>query len=291
MAAGWWAATLISISTKLSKLTTSLTGGSMDVGTIATTLQKPTTQATAPGSWSLGMSTTLKKMSTIMPGTETETGTIATALNKLTTSASGTATVATYDSVGAGAGAINNNFTFSDTTTSGADVFVFACWDRSTGGITSVLYGSTSMGSPIATVYNNNSSTNGGMSLFRLAGAGTGSAVTVTVNVSGSTSYYVANAISATHVSNVATANSVFGSSSTASQTVSLSSGVVIQAFCTGNAGGTGASFSSFSGGTNEYNLHENGCSLAINIATTSATLTASLSSSKPWAGLEVNLT
>ncbi|AVI03521.1 minor tail protein [Mycobacterium phage Barbarian] len=190
-----------------------------------------------------------------------------------------------YNAVGPGVYGYGSVSDFSFTAAAGADVFVVVANDRSAVPSGGVTYGGVAM-TQVASAIHNNTSAYGGVTVYRLAGAGTGASKTVTV-ASGS-GWLAANAISFTGVHATVTAATNTGTGTLASQTVSLTSPVGLQIFSGGNAGGTTAAFGSFTGVTNRYNTVNAGSALTIN--TVSASGTVSASTNNPWAAVFINL-
>ncbi|APC46603.1 hypothetical protein SEA_GERALT_20 [Mycobacterium phage Geralt] len=193
--------------------------------------------------------------------------------------------MAQYDAIGTGAGGFGSVSAFSFTAAAGADVFVVICQDRSGAFTGAVSYGGVAM-NLVTSAAHNNSAGNGGVSVYRLAGAGSGSAKTVSVG-SGS-GWMIANAVSFTDVRPSVSASINTGSGSVASQSVTLSAPVGLQVFSGGNAGGPTTTFSGFTGVTNRYNVKQTGGILAINTVSTSGSVSAS--TNNPWAAVFIDL-
>ncbi|UJE15573.1 minor tail protein [Mycobacterium phage Madiba] len=192
---------------------------------------------------------------------------------------------AAYNAVGPGESGFGSVSNFSFTAAAGADVFVVVANDRSAAHSGGATYGGVAM-TQVASAIHNNTSANGGVTVYRLAGAGTGAAKTVSVaNGSG---WMIANAISFTGVHATITTATNTGTGTLASQTVSLTSAVGLQIFSGGNGGGPTTTFGSFTGVTNRYNQKATGTVLAINTVTASGTVTAS--TNNPWAAVFINL-
>ncbi|QGJ93677.1 minor tail protein [Mycobacterium phage Hannaconda] len=190
-----------------------------------------------------------------------------------------------YNAVGPGESGFGSVSNFSFTAAAGADVFVVVANDRSAAHSGGATYGGVAM-TQVASAIHNNTSANGGVTVYRLAGAGTGGAQTVSVaNGSG---WMIANAISFTGVHATITPATNTGTGTLASQTVSLTSPVGLQIFSGGNGGGPTTTFGSFTGVTNRYNLKSTGALLAINTVTASGTVSAS--TNNPWAAVFINL-
>ncbi|QFG04748.1 minor tail protein [Mycobacterium phage Doug] len=193
--------------------------------------------------------------------------------------------MAQYDAIGTGAGGFGSVSAFSFTAAAGADVFVVICHDRSGAFTGAVSYGGVAM-NLVTSAAHNNSAGNGGVSVYRLAGAGSGSAKTVSVG-SGS-GWMIANAVSFTDVRPSVSASINTGSGSVASQSVTLSAPVGLQVFSGGNGGGPTTTFSGFTGVTNRYNVKQTGGILAINTVSTSGSVSAS--TNNPWAAVFIDL-
>ncbi|UAW08499.1 minor tail protein [Mycobacterium phage MadMen] len=189
-----------------------------------------------------------------------------------------------YNAIGPGADGFGSISNFNFTAAAGADVFVVVSNDRSAAHSGGVTYGGVAM-TQIASAIHNNTSANGGVTVYRLAGAGSGAAKVVSV-ASGS-GWIIANAISFTAVNTVSVSTAT-GTGTTASQTVALTSPVGLQIFSGGNGGGPTTTFGSFTGVTNRYNLKSTGALLAINTVTASGTVSAS--TNNPWAAVFINL-
>lgn len=315
--AGWWAETL----TAPEPANTTLTGGTPNVtatqhktitpsaanlhitggqpapaGYVAT----PTTATIA----TTGGTPTLKQDRNLTPtaATTTTTGgtpsviknTILTPTPKATTITGGTPTITNaspvaYNTTGTPSSSFAGDMTYSFTAASGADVFVAANWDRSGGGINGITYGGVAM-TLVATLTHNNTSGSGGVAVYRLAGGGNGSSKNVVVDTFGG-AWFISNAISFTSVSSVASAVTAFGSSATASQSLTVSSGIVLQVVSSANGGSGVGDYTSFSGVTNRWHQVGTGGAMALNTVTATGTASSTSSGSQPWAAISVPLT
>lgn len=199
------------------------------------------------------------------------------------------ASPATYDAVGPSGQSFGSTISFNHTASAGADVFVAINWDRSGATIGGVTYGGVAM-SLVASITHNNTSGSGGVAVYRLAGAGNGSAKSVAATVTGG-AWYIANAVSAKSVTSMGTAVTAFGSSNTASQALTVPSGLVLQFVSSANAGSGVGDYTSFSGATNRWHLQGTGGAMAINTVTATGTASSTSSGSQPWAAIAVPLT
>ncbi|QAY13216.1 hypothetical protein SEA_PINKPLASTIC_4 [Mycobacterium phage PinkPlastic] len=195
------------------------------------------------------------------------------------------AVTASYDTVAAGVQAFNSVSSFSITAAPGADVFVAVTQDRTSAHSSGVTCGGVAM-TPVTTALHNNSSINGGVAIYRRAGAGTGSALTIVTGAG--TGWMIVNAISFAGVSSMGTPTSAFGSGTSVSHAVSLPGPVGLSVFSGGANGGPTTQFGSFSGVTNRFNLKATGSILAINTVTASGTISAA--TNNPWASVFVPL-
>lgn len=192
-----------------------------------------------------------------------------------------------YDTVGAGGGTLGS-FSYTITAAIGADVFAVVVYERSGVSVTSVTANGAAM-TPLASVDSNNVSANGGMTVYRAAGAGNGSAITINVTISGS-AWCVGDAMSVNYVTTVGTPTTTFGSGTALSQAVTVpAGGLVLQYFCeTFNNAGVGTP-SGFTGCTNRSVRSSNGtAATALSTTTTTGTVAATNSSTTPWAGISI---
>jgi hypothetical protein len=195
-----------------------------------------------------------------------------------------------FDAVGAGASSTSVGISWSHTATAGAHVFVAVSTGTSSAAISSVTYGGTAM-TVLGSIANNNNSTQGITYLYHLA-AVTGGAQTVTVSNSHP---MTGNSVSYTGVTSVGTPQTVFGSTSPFTQSVTCSTGqIILQSFGqTGYALGN-SDITAYSGGTGRYRFPGTGASqpsLTISDATASTTFTATATSGNTnYAGIAVVL-
>ncbi len=177
------------------------------------------------------------------------------------------------------------NGSFNFTATLNADVFVVACWQSSSTSITGVTHDGVAM-SEIASVLHNNTASSGGTKVFRLANAGAGVAKSVSITTSGF-GWFAFGAISVLNVHTVGTPTTSYGTGTAVTQSVPLTSGLVIQTM-----GAGGGAFGSFAGCTNRSNLNPGGgIPQAINTVTASATVSATNSVGNAWGCIAVPLT
>ncbi|QOP65460.1 hypothetical protein SEA_COCO12_22 [Mycobacterium phage Coco12] len=206
----------------------------------------------------------------------------------------GTPTVTTkapaaYQTIGTGVVAAGNP-SINFTATTGADVFAIVNWDRSGGGISAITYGGVAM-TLIASIPHNNTTANGALSIYGLAGAGTGAAKSLAITSAGTAWYYL-NAISFTNVGTVGTPVTTYGTGTVATQSVTVpSNGIVLQAVSAGSGGGSVGDFTSFSGVTNRWHAASSATSLAINTTTTSGSTSSTAAVNQAWAIINVPLT
>lgn len=195
-----------------------------------------------------------------------------------------------YDAVAGGGGTFGSNFSYNHTAAVGADVFVMVNWDRSGASVTGVTYGGAAMTQVGSTVLHNNTAAAGGFSLYRIAAAGDGTAKSVAVSRSGG-AWFLSNAISFKSVSTVGSATSAFGSSASASQSLTVASGITLQAVSSAN-GGTGVGdYTTFSGCTNRYHFASTGGTIVLNTVTATGTASSTSPGAQPWAAISVPLT
>lgn len=195
---------------------------------------------------------------------------------------------AAFDAVGAGS---SSNDTVSHPSwlhnaAMGAYVLVYIELLAFTSVISSVTYGGTGMTLLSTIGNNNNTGANGYFCAYGLANVAGGS-TTVTVNLT-APHYASCCSVSYTNVSSAGTAATVFGSSSSSSQSVTCSAGQMIsQAFGVSNTS-SGAYFTGASGGTNRYN--DSGgtdiTGLVISDATANTTFSATPNISTTWSGI-----
>ncbi|AHZ95481.1 minor tail protein [Mycobacterium phage Zapner] len=193
---------------------------------------------------------------------------------------------AAYNTVAAGSTGASSVANFTITASTGADIFVSVSWDRSGGSVSNVTCGGVTM-TQIASIEHNNTSANGTLRLYRLAGAGNGTAKTISVSSSGSM-WIAASAISFTGVPTTLTPVTNYGSGATASQSVTLTGSVGLLVLSSGAGGAATGTYSEFTGMTNRSNRNANGTQLTQNTVTTSGTVSATSSSSTPWASVFV---
>ncbi|AFL47940.1 hypothetical protein AVANI_26 [Mycobacterium phage Avani] len=193
---------------------------------------------------------------------------------------------AAYNTVAAGSVGASGVANFTITASTGADIFVSVSWDRSGGSVSNVTCGGVTM-TQIASIEHNNTSANGTLRLYRLAGAGNGTAKTISVSSSGSM-WIAASAISFTGVPTTLTPVTNYGSGATASQSVTLTGSVGLLVLSSGAGGAATGTYSEFTGMTNRSNRNANGTQLTQNTVTTSGTVSATSSSSTPWASVFV---
>ncbi|ATN88621.1 minor tail protein [Mycobacterium phage Demsculpinboyz] len=193
---------------------------------------------------------------------------------------------AAYNTVAAGSVGASGVANFTITASTGADIFVSVSWDRSGGSVSNVTCGGVTM-TQIASIEHNNTSANGTLRLYRLAGAGNGTAKTISVSSSGSM-WIAASAISFTGVPTTLTPVTNYGSGATASQSVTLTGSVGLLVLSSGAGGAATGTYSGFTGMTNRSNQNANGTQLTQNTVTTSGTVSATSSSSTPWASVFV---
>lgn len=203
---------------------------------------------------------------------------------------SGTPTVtnqppSAYDTSVNGNGNANTISNFTITAAVGADIFVAVSWDRSAIGATSVTCGGTAM-TEIAFIAHDNTANNGTLRLYRLAGAGDGTAKTISVTVSG-IAYYTASAISFTAVPTTLNPVTSYGSSTTASQSVTLTGPIGLYVLSAGASGPT--NYTSFSGMTNRTSVSSIQTRLLLNTVAASGTVSATSSGTNKWAGIFVS--
>ncbi|MBU8830820.1 hypothetical protein [Mycolicibacterium goodii] len=196
----------------------------------------------------------------------------------------------TFDAIGPGASrSAGGTSTFNHTAALGADVYLAVSWDRSGGSITGATYGGVAM-NLIATMYPNNTTGNGGVHLYHLAGAGNGSSKAATYTASG-IAWYTGNIISLANAPAPGTPITAYGSGTTASQTLTVDSGLVLQIVASGNGGGGASDYTRFSGVANRWHNATSGTAMAINTITASGTTSSTSSGSQNWAIISVPLT
>ncbi|QAY16521.1 hypothetical protein SEA_NIMROD_28 [Mycobacterium phage Nimrod] len=198
--------------------------------------------------------------------------------------------VPVFGAVGASQGAPGGP-TLSFAAAAGADVFAVVAWDRSVTGVTGITYGGVTM-TFVAQVNHNNTSANGALAVYRLAGAGTGAEQTLSTTASGSAWYYL-NGISFTNVGTAGTPVTSYGLGATASQTLTIpSNGIALQVVASGNGSTAVGEYTSFSGVTNRHHAVVVGAtSVAINTVATSGVASSTAASSQPWSAITVPLT
>ncbi|AIM40410.1 minor tail protein [Mycobacterium phage Soul22] len=195
---------------------------------------------------------------------------------------------AAYQAVGAGV-STSGSPSLSFTAAAGADVFAVINWDRSGGGVSTITYGGVAM-TLVASFSHNNTSANGGVSIYRLAGAGNGAAKTLATTTSGLAWYYL-NAISFTDVATVGTATATYGSSTVASQTITApTNGVMLMVASSGAGAGWAYDFTAFSGQTNRFHATSNATSLALSTATASGATSATAAAAQAWTVVSIPL-
>ncbi|AVO21626.1 minor tail protein [Mycobacterium phage MooMoo] len=194
---------------------------------------------------------------------------------------------AAYGNVGAGAIASGNPTIASYTAPAGADVFAAVNTDRAGATVTTITYGGVAM-ELIATAVHNNTTANGNLYIYRLAGAGTGTAKTLSTTTSGLAWFYL-NTISITNVGTVGTYTSTFGNGTVASHTITVpSNGLVLQVVSSGAGGSSVYDFTSFSGVTNRFHGASSATSLALNTATASGATTSTAAAAQAWAVISI---
>lgn len=184
----------------------------------------------------------------------------------------------------------NGSMNFPFTAATGADVFVAVIADRSGSGLVSVTYGGVAM-TQIAALSPNNTSANGMLWVYRLGAAGNGASQSVVVTAAGTNSWYRASAISATNVIAMGSVVTAFGSGTTASQSVTVPSGIGIQIVGAASGGGGTTDYTTFSGVTNRVHPLSSSMAMALNTVAATGTASSTSSSSQPWAAVYIPLT
>jgi hypothetical protein len=199
-------------------------------------------------------------------------------------------TVPRFDVVGGVAAGLNGGFGTSSITASlGTDVFV-DIWTYGSGGISAVSIGGVAA-QLLDNVIPNNTGGSGNFWRYRLAGAGTGRSITVQWLTSG-IGWFTGQAFSIQGVTSVSAAQKVWGAGTALSQTVTASSGLIVQGFVSAVnqpavassawSGGTLAAYTTYYGGPHTVSWADG--------STGNKTFTAT-SSSLQWAGLAHILT
>lgn len=169
---------------------------------------------------------------------------------------------------------------------SGADVFAVVSWDRPAAPST-VSYGGVAM-TQLGSAFHNNNSAYGGVAMYRLAAAGTGAAKALLVD--GASAWVSAYAVSYADVTSVGTPTFATGSGTALAQSITNTSGVTLQAFSAGAAGGptfklsgiVGAFVRAFQLGTNPL--------LWLNTAIKSGVIAATGAGSNFWASIACHI-
>lgn len=170
-----------------------------------------------------------------------------------------------FDAVAAGNHGATATLTWSHTAVAGAYVVVPVIW-LSNPTISSITYAGTAM-TLLGSQFTNNSSANGCLALYGLAGVA-GGAQTVTVTLSSAVNAS-ADSVSYTGVSSAGSPTYNFGSGSPLSQSATCTPGqMIVQAF--GQNGTT--AFSSPTGGTNRVLIQQASARLSISDSTSSTT-------------------
>ena len=199
-------------------------------------------------------------------------------------------TVPRFDVVGGVAVGLNGNAPIASITASlGADVFLDV-WTYASGGIAAVSV--NGVATPLLdSVIPNNTAGSGNLWRYRAAGAGTGKPINVQFLTSG-IGWFPGQTYSVTGVTGCSAAQKDWGSGTALSQTVTASSGLILQGFVSAVnqsavassawSGGTMAAYYTFFGGPHTVSWAYG--------STGNKTFTAT-SSSLPWAGLAHILT
>jgi hypothetical protein len=192
-----------------------------------------------------------------------------------------------FDAVGTGALSAggSGSSSISWTHDAAADSYVIVgITSNGTVAITTMTYGGQPM-SLLGSQETNNTSNESTIYFYGLANPPTGSQTVLAVFASPTAS--VGNSVSYLNVNSVGTVQTVFGTGTTTSQTVTCTSEqMIVQAFDAWAFGGSIAP----SGGTNRSILERSFSRVAISDATVSTTFTAAINSSD-WAGIAVVLT
>ncbi|UVK63007.1 minor tail protein [Mycobacterium phage Beakin] len=184
-------------------------------------------------------------------------------------------------SAGAGVGSATVNFKASE----GATVFAVVAWDRA-GSAPSATYGGAG-GVLLGSVSHDGDPANGGLAIFRMENAGSGVARQMKATGPGWVSAY---AISFNDVVSVGTPTFAHGNGTAHSQSVTVPSGVTLQAFSAGAGGASSSKLTTILGA--RLRAEQSGIAPPLCVNTTTRTGTVSATSSRPnkWAGMAVNL-
>jgi hypothetical protein len=201
-------------------------------------------------------------------------------------------TVPRFDVVGGVAAGLNGGFGTSSITASlGTDVFVDIWTYPGSGSIAAVSCNGSAM--PLLdNSIPNNTAGQGNLWRYRAAGAGTGKTITVQWLTSG-LGWFTGQVFSIKGVTSVSAPQKAWGSGTALSQTVTASSGLIVQGFVSAVnqsavsssawSGGTMAAYATYFGGPHTVSWADG--------STGDKTFTATSSSSLPWAGLAHILT
>ncbi|AXQ60972.1 minor tail protein [Mycobacterium phage Girr] len=184
-------------------------------------------------------------------------------------------------SSGAGVGSATVNFKASE----GATVFAVVAWDRA-GSAPSATYGGAG-GVLLGSVSHDGDPANGGLAIFRMENAGSGVARQMKATGPGWVSAY---AISFNDVVSVGAPTFAHGNGTAHSQSVTVPSGVTLQAFSAGAGGVSSHKIETIIGA--RLRAEQSGIAPPLCVNTTTRTGTVSATSSQPnkWAGMAVNL-
>jgi hypothetical protein len=219
-------------------------------------------------------------------------GTISASAQKLLASFTGSqaANPPTFDSVGAGGTAASNSLSWNQTpVASGCRVYAFVDTDRS-GTCSGITIGGTAM-DYVTTIPHNNDGASGNLFVYKIDSVTSG-LKTVVATLTGSP-WSIGNSIAIAGAATADTPATTYGTGTSLSQTVNCTAGqLIVHAMGVGVAGAnSNPTLSSLSGGTNKYNAHASyNTALEINIATASATFSATDNYSEPWSGIGIAL-
>lgn len=187
-----------------------------------------------------------------------------------------------FDAVSSGAygvGSASGSFAAAE----GATVFVVASWDRA-GSAPSATYGGSG-GTLVGSVSNNDDPANGGLAIFRMDAAGSGVARPWKATGPGWVSAY---AISFKDVASVGTPTYAHGNGTAHAQSVTVPSGVTLQAFASG--GGTNSNLEQVVGARMRAKQAGTNPLLCVNTTTKTGTVSATSAQANKWSGMAVNL-